>query len=147
MRAMDGLFDPAPLWKFILLKPYYFVRVLVGIYPFFFSKPLSDATLKPLIFNYHSAIRNAPETEGLPLGSAGFCWGGRYNTLLCQEDDLIEVGFKAHPSNVKFPDDWAKVKKPFSVCIGDVEKSVGIEEVKLIKSLLEEKEATELVIL
>ncbi|PQE25993.1 Dienelactone hydrolase protein [Rutstroemia sp. NJR-2017a BBW] len=147
MHAMDGLFEPSSLWETILYKPYYIVRVLFGIYHFFLSKSLSEATIKPLVFNYHSAIRNAPETAGLPLGSAGLCWGGKYTTLLCQEDDLVDAGFTAHPSNVKFPDDWAKVKKPLSVCIGDVDKAVGIEEVKQIKALLEEKEATELVIL
>ena len=60
--------------------------------------------------------------------------------MLCQEESAIDVGFTAHPSKMKFPDDWEKVKKPLSVSIGDVDLGIGIGEVKKIKTVLEEKE-------
>ena len=53
---------------------------------------------------------------------------------------MIDAGFTAHPSKMKFPDEYDMVKKPLSIAIGDVDMGINIDMVKKIKTLLEKKE-------
>ncbi|KAE9368109.1 dienelactone hydrolase family protein [Stipitochalara longipes BDJ] len=78
-----------------------------------------------------------PETNTLKIGSAGFCWGGKYTILLSQQPDLIDAAFTAHPSKMKVPEAWDKVQKPLSVAIGDVDTGIKIDMAKDVKTLLE----------
>ena len=95
--------------------------------------------------------------EGLRVGSAGFCWGGKYTILLGQGrkygdgggsesgsgglegKGLIDAAFVAHPSKMAFPSDWEKIAVPFSMAIGDVDLGIGIEHVREIEGVLEGK--------
>lgn len=74
-----------------------------------------------------SSLR-AHEGSGLPLGAAGFCWGGKYATLLCHSPSsldgqkitpLIDAGFAAHPGGLALPADIEAVSLPLSLAIGD----------------------------
>ncbi len=47
--------------------------------------------------------------------------------------------FTAHPSPMKFPDEWEKVSKPLSLAIGDVDMGIKVERVREIKAVLEKK--------
>ena len=138
MHAMDVLLEPASWFTTIFYKPFYLLQVIAAAIPFFLRN--KDDAIKPRVWNFLTGVRDNPETSGLKVGVAGFCWGGKYTILLSHESDMIDVGFVAHPSNMKFPEEWDAVRKPLSMAIGDVDLGINIDMVKDIKALLEKKE-------
>jgi dienelactone hydrolase len=138
MHAMDSVLEPSSWFATIVYKPFYLLQFIAAAIPFLIKN--KDAVVKPRIWNFFTALHSDPETSNLKVGSAGFCWGGKYTILLSHEEGLIDVGFTAHPSKMKFPEEWAAVKKPLSVAIGDVDMGIKIDMVKDIKGLLEKKE-------
>ena len=140
MHVMDGVLEPASWFTTIVYKPFYLLRFIAAAIPFLLRN--KDEVIKPRVWNFCTGVRNDPETSNLKLGAAGFCWGGKYTILLSHEQNMIDVGFTAHPSKMKFPDEWEAVKKPLSVAIGDVDLGIKIDMVKDIKALLEKKEDT-----
>jgi dienelactone hydrolase len=135
MHAMESLRAPSPsIFTAIFYKPLWLLRVIGAAVPFLFFN--RESVTKPKVFKFHNALRSDPETESLKIGSAGFCWGGKYTICLAQEPNLIDVGFTAHPSKMKFPE-WDRVQKPLSIGIGDVDTGIKIDMVKDIKTLLE----------
>ncbi|RDL29944.1 Uncharacterized protein BP5553_10571 [Venustampulla echinocandica] len=142
MHAMESLLTPSPsIFTTIFYKPVWLVKVFVAIVPFLLTN--KESAIKPKIFKFHEALRNDPETSKLKLGSAGFCWGGKYTILLSQTEDLVDAGFTAHPSKMKFPNDWDKVQKPLAIAIGDVDLGINLKMVKDIKKLLEDMKPKE----
>jgi len=87
--------------------------------------------------SFFSALRTSTD---LPIGAAGFCWGGRIVTDLCRTapngQPLIDAGFAAHPSNLAVPKAIEPLKVPYSVCIGDVDHGMPIEQVRKLENLL-----------
>jgi dienelactone hydrolase len=133
---MESFLAPSPsILTTIVFKPFWLFRVIFAAIPFLVYN--GESVIKPKVFKFHEALRADPDTKSLKVGSAGFCWGGKYTTLLAQEYNLIDVGFTAHPSKMKFPDEWDKVQKPLSIAIGDVDAGIKIDMVKDIKTLLE----------
>lgn len=133
---MESLLAPSPsIFTTIFYKPLWLLRVIGAAVTFLFYN--GESVIKPKTFQFHEALRSDPETKSLKIGSAGFCWGGKYTIHLAQEPNLIDVGFTAHPSKMKFPEDWDKLQKPLSIAIGDVDLGIKIDMVKDIKTLLE----------
>lgn len=142
METMDALLGPSPsIATTLFYKPVWAVKFAGAAIPFMARN--RDAVVRPRIFDFHRAVRADPATAHLALGSAGYCWGGKYTIHLCQEDGIVDAGFAAHPSKMAFPDDWEKVVKPLAVAIGDVDMVIGIEGVKKIKELLEGRKDVE----
>jgi hypothetical protein len=86
-----------------------------------------DGVASPRIYSFLKATR---EHEGarLPVGTAGFCWGAKYVTELCWDqtktdsgERLIDCGFIAHPSNLKYPSDIEKVVLPLSCAAAEID--------------------------
>jgi dienelactone hydrolase len=133
---MESLLAPSPsIFTTLFYKPIWLLKVISAAVPFLIYN--GESTIKPNVFSFHEALHSDPETASLKIGSAGFCWGGKYTILLSQEPNLIDVAFTAHPTKMKFPEDWDKVQKPLSVAIGDVDMGIKIEMVNDIKTLLE----------
>jgi len=133
--------SPAPWFTTIFLKPWYLIKTIAGVVPaLFFGR---DSVIKPRVFPFFEALKTDSETANLKVGAAGFCWGGRYVTLLCQDEKagLISAGFTAHPSNLSMPDDIENVKIPLSIAIGDVDMGMDIGKVNQAKEILEKKKA------
>lgn len=145
MQAMDSLLNPSPsLFTTLLKKPLWAIQFLSQAIPFLLRNKESIAL--PRILAFHRALRDTPtaEAEGLKVGSAGFCWGGKYSILLTHaraEDEgrggLVDAAFVAHPKEMAFPSEWEKIDRPFSMAIGDVDMGIGIGDVRRIKGLLE----------
>lgn len=61
----------------------------------------------------------------MPLGAAGFCWGGKHvvniarGGLAKNGSPLVDAVFTGHPSILEIPSELEKVVKPLSVAIGD----------------------------
>ena len=97
----------------------------------------------PRVVKFMTALRSN-EAASLPVGVAGFCWGGKHVTLLCADKDktpdgesLITCGFTAHPSALAVPADIEAVKLPLSISIGDVDFGLAIGKVNEAKQILE----------
>lgn len=79
----------------------------------------------PRVKGFIEAIRQSKEGH-LPLGAAGFCWGGLHVLALAREPfttakeaPLVNAVFTAHPSNISIPDDVTGLRMPVSLAIGD----------------------------
>ena len=113
--------------------------------------------VQPRLVAFLSSIRSAPGTAALPIGLAGFCWGGKFVFLLCSpsadhdndEKDpstkkpLIDCGFTAHPSNLALPEDAESVTVPMSVSAGSEDVVLGMGEVAKIQNAFKLKGGVE----
>ena len=102
---------------------------------------------KPRIYAFFTSLR---ASTPLPIGTAGFCWGGKYVTLLCQGSDnddekeeassLVDCGFAAHPSGLDLPTDVEAVRLPLSICNGSLDFQLKAEGNGIIEEVFERKE-------
>lgn len=100
---------------------------------------------KPRIDKFFRDLQ-ADNTNGLPVGVAGYCWGGKHVFLLCSDSEksasgksLVNCGFTAHPSNLVIPADAQGVNLPLSVMVGDIDIALPLAKVQTTKEILEEK--------
>ena len=110
--------------------------------PFMYYQRLSIT--KPRVFNFFTALR---ESTTLPIGAAGFCWGGKFSILLCADIEktssgksLIDAGYAAHPSNLVMPTDIEQVKLPLCISNGTLDIQLKPEGMETIKGIFKEKE-------
>ena len=97
------------------------------------------AVSAPKIQSYFHSVRQADPS--LPIGAAGFCWGGKHTIDLASGTEvngkpLIDAGFTAHPSNVVVPADIKRIKKPVSIAIGDKDMVMSMAQVKQTQDVL-----------
>ncbi|KAL0942586.1 dienelactone hydrolase family protein [Colletotrichum truncatum] len=144
-----------PVAAFTLLR--YVIPLFVGT---------RSSVVVPRIANYLRALRVNPpsplpppstsdsssaDVKELKIGVAGFCWGGKYTVLLTQGaggpfgEQLVDVGFTAHPSMVNVPSDFEKVVLPLSVANGDNDSMMGRARMVQTKEVLGAKENCEVV--
>lgn len=108
---------------------------------------------KPRVYDFFRALRTS---TALPIGAAGFCWGGKYVTLLSAgnaSDDakssdgkaLLEAGFVAHPSFLVIPGDIDPISVPYSVAHPTADMNIGPEQAKTFQKALEGKKDVEFV--
>jgi dienelactone hydrolase len=106
-----------------------------------------DAVAQPQIFSFLKAVRKH-EASNLPLGVAGFCWGGKHVTKLCWDQEktddgkrLIDCGYVAHPSMLKYPSDIEGIKLPYSCAAASIDPQMTDENAKQTKEILVSKTA------
>lgn len=114
-----------------------------GFLPFMFNNRLSVA--RPRVYAFFHALRTA-QGATLPIGAAGFCWGGKYVFELCSDAEkasngksLIDCGFTAHPSNLSIPQDADAVTKPLSIAVGDADFVMPLAQVETTREILRKK--------
>jgi dienelactone hydrolase len=87
----------------------------------------------------------------MPVGVAGFCWGGLHTIRLSHNtadtttengQPLADAFFTAHPSSVSVPQDVEAIARSLSVAIGDDDAVMGIKQVREMQALLERKKDT-----
>ncbi|KAK4546942.1 hypothetical protein LTR36_001674 [Oleoguttula mirabilis] len=101
----------------------------------------------PKILDFFKAVKGK-EAIDLPVGTAGFCWGAKYVTELCWDqakaDDgkrLVDCGYIAHPSNLKYPGDVEMVVLPLSVSAAEHDMQMSAENAQQTKDVLTAKTA------
>ncbi|KAL5333015.1 Alpha/Beta hydrolase protein [Aspergillus crustosus] len=133
-----------------VVKPYHIVRLLAGIGPFIFSNRPGKSY--PIVSSWFKSLRESPEGSSLPIGAAGFCWGGKHTLLLARggstnvdwvERGLIDAGFTGHPSLLEVPGDIEKVTLPVSYALGDLDSNLKADQIEVIKKVVERKAASE----
>ena len=98
----------------------------------------------PRVTTFLKALR---ENRGatLPVGIAGFCWGGLHGVKLSHDDantklangrPLADAFFVAHPSNLTIPQDIADVGRNLSIAIGDDDGVMPIKQVQVAQKIL-----------
>ena len=120
--------------------------MIINFIPFRFYNRLSIT--QPKVFDFFKSLR-ADQAAALPLGAAGFCFGGKFIVLLAHDTEkaangrsLIDAGFAAHPSLLAIPLDIEAVKVPLSISIGDIDMAVPVAQCHKMKETLKKKDAT-----
>jgi len=120
---------------------------LTHFLPFMYRNRLSVAT--PRVLEFFKALR-ANEAVNLPVGTAGYCWGGKYTFMLCSDSEkasngksLVDCGFTAHPSNLVIPADAEAIKLPISISVGDIDFVYKIDQIKQTQEIFAKKEDVE----
>ena len=94
-----------------------------------------------------SFLKQLREDKGaaLPVGIAGFCWGGLHAVKLTHTNadtrapngrPLADAIFTAHPSNLNIAQDFGDVKGNLSVAIGDDDGVMGMKQVRQAQQIL-----------
>ncbi|KAI9789429.1 MAG: hypothetical protein M1833_002423 [Piccolia ochrophora] len=131
-------------WWAALWKPLAALQALSLFLPWLFSARAS--VTKPRMLAFCRALRAG---SVLPLGVAGFCWGGRYAFHLGTEegpegrDGLVDAVFIAHPSLVSLPGDVAGVRCPVSVAVGDKDHQMPPPKIEVLREVLSKKAEVE----
>lgn len=99
----------------------------------------------PIVETFFKAVR---ENEGstVPIGAAGFCWGGKHTVVLAHDASnannnkpLIDAAFTGHPSLLKFPDDINKITIPTSFALAEVDMVVDASKIEQIQNAIEKQ--------
>lgn len=125
-RALLSLkaFSATGLWA-QLAKIYHAFNVARYLIPFFIFCRAGVA--RPKIASFLGSLKTQTHPD-LPIGTAGFCWGGKWVTELCWDGEMNRTrggekvtmcGFTAHPSLLKFPEDVERVRLPLSVAAAE----------------------------
>lgn len=137
----------------LTVNRFYVLQFAYGVLPFFLYNRFALAW--PRI---HTFFENVRLDEGLilPVGAAGFCWGGKPvltlthpHVVTTDGQALVEAVFTGHPSALSLPSDVAAITKPSSIAIGDKDVVMPLSHTTLVQeawSTLGEDMATEVVI-
>ncbi|KAH8687689.1 dienelactone hydrolase [Tricladium varicosporioides] len=151
--------SPQPWLTTIFYKPAWVAQILYHAIPFIIRN--RQANFQPRVYNFITALRTSPppyETDDLKISAAGFCWGGYYTVLLCQNSPdtrvkrhksqkdsetalpLIDCGYTAHPSMLKVPKDIQPIELPICISIGEEDQQMSGPNVLITKEILEKKD-------
>lgn len=127
-------------------KAYHFLRLVWYGWPFL--KKDKAHLVRPRVLNFFRKLQHSHPQ--LPVGAAGYCWGGQWVVELCTEplDDSTEqvkpfvvCGFTAHPSRLKLPKDIEAVTYPLSIAAAGIDQQIPIAKARQIEEILKAKTA------
>ncbi|PYH92901.1 alpha/beta-hydrolase [Aspergillus ellipticus CBS 707.79] len=123
-------------------KPYHILCTIYGVVPFLYRNRFGKSW--PVVKDFFAALRKN-EGAALPVGAAGFCWGGKHTVILAHGAEvdgkpLINAGFTGHPSMLEIPADIEKITIPVSFAMGELDSAVKLPQIKQIESALNQKE-------
>lgn len=100
----------------------------------------------PKVHTFFEAVR-LNEGKDLPIGAAGFCWGGKHTvnlahgSLATDDRPLIDAAFTGHPSNLDIPGELRDVVKPISFAMAEKDMVLSLAQVEQIRVALKETSA------
>lgn len=112
-------------------------HVFWGIYAFvpwlYFCRP---SRTFPTVKAFFAALRRA-EGSTLPIGVAGFCWGGKHTISLTypenySQDDgiaprpMVDAAFTGHPSFLEVPRDIGSITVPTSFALPEKDHHIHV---------------------
>lgn len=124
------------------MKSLHILLAVWGFIPLVIYNRISQSA--PFVRGFFEQLRK-DEGETLPIGAAGFCWGGKHTVLLAHGlsingKPLIDAGFTGHPSLLALPQDIEKITLPVSFAIGDKDNAISVEQARSIRNILELKQ-------
>jgi dienelactone hydrolase len=132
-------------WTGIATKPYHIFWTMYGFIPFRMGNTIK-ATM-PRVNSFLSSIRGSADSA-LPVGCAGFCWGGQHVVRLGLGDSvdpatklpLSDSLFTAHPSSVTEAD-FKHIKRPISVASGSKDIVTSLDMIRKAEAALRQSGA------
>ena len=130
-----------------LTKPYHVGSVIATAIPYVYNNKFPKSW--PKVTTFMNSLRTSDEDSRLPIGVAGFCWGGKHTINLAHGFktpsglNLIDAAFTAHPSNLDIPAEIEKVRFPLSIAQPEKDMAVRPEQYALIKETLGKLEKEE----
>lgn len=128
-------------------KPWYVFWAVYNAIPFGILN--NFAFTLPRVEKFLKMLREDELHEGKRWGWLGFvrfCWVGSWRFWLRRGKKtdggryLVDVAFAGHPSGISLPTDIEMLTAPMSVAIGDVDFTMGKEDVIKLKEGLEKME-------
>lgn len=126
-----------------MAKVYHILVLIRYFIPFKIANP--DSKSRTQITDFCKALRKDQASE-LPIGVAGFCWGGKWVVELCADKfktsdgkSLVDVGYTAHPSQLTFPDDINKVVLPLSISACEIDPGFSRKQYEDTRDILAAK--------
>lgn len=119
--------------------PYHIITLMSAFIPFMTRNSYPKSM--PKVESFFTAVR-ANEGKDLPIGAAGFCWGGQHTVRLAHgvknaEGKLLcDAGFTAHPSGLKLPEDIKKMVEPVAFAIAENDMAVNAQKGREIEAEL-----------
>lgn len=118
-----------------------------GLVPFWIANRWSLCW--PRITSFMKAVREG-EGASLPVGAAGFCWGGKHVMVLAHDSEkagngksLVDACFTAHPSDLSIPTELDKIRKPVSIAVGDKDFVMPMKDVEAARATWSKKHDVE----
>ncbi|ORY61776.1 dienelactone hydrolase family protein [Pseudomassariella vexata] len=128
-------------WWDLMFKPYHYFWLIYGLGTFMTNNRFGKSF--PMIKDWLTIVRRN-EAAHLPLGVAGFCWGGKHVVLLAENfkadgKPLMDAGFACHPSQLSFYEDIKKARVPVSFAVGDHDIQMSVAQAEEIRKMVEAK--------
>ena len=124
---------------------YYIAATMFDFLPFLYRNRFGVSW--PRVTGFLKKLQ-AHKDSALPVGIAGFCWGGLHAIRLTHDTEgsktangrpLADAFFTAHPSNVAVAQDIGGVRGNLSIAIGDDDGVMGIKQVREAEAILKEQ--------
>lgn len=130
-----------------LSKMYNIPFIIYSAIPFFYFNRISRSY--PIVKDFFIALRTSTP---LPVGAAGFCWGGKHAVLLAGDPTqiispdgsgkpLIDAAFTGHPSLLDLSTDIEAMVRPVSFAVGDGDPQISVVQANQIRGIVEAKPA------
>ena len=139
-------FSATGLWN-QLAKVGHAVYLAWHFLPFmFWCRP---AVTGPRVYGFVKALKQN-EAKDLPVGTAGFCFGGHFVTRFCWDKEQNKLddgtratvcGFVAHPSFLTYPTDIENITLPYSCAAAEHDPQMSAEQAKQTEETLKGKTA------
>jgi dienelactone hydrolase len=100
----------------------------------------------PKVRAFFEAVR-CDEGQDVPIGAAGFCWGGKHTVnlahggLATNGKPLIDAAFSGHPSALDIPGELKDVVTPLSFAMAEKDMALSLAQVEQIRVALKETSA------
>ncbi|KAF2122869.1 Alpha/Beta hydrolase protein [Lophiotrema nucula] len=146
---MNGTYAPPHLLTSIhrlsqpgLGKLWHLVKCIYYLIPFRWAT--RPSVTKPKIINFFKDIRRN-EGANLPVGTAGYCWGGKWTTVLASDSEreagrsLVDATYTAHPSALAIPSDISAIRIPTSIAAAALDERYPKEQVDATEAILKRK--------
>ncbi|KAH0593545.1 hypothetical protein MHUMG1_08683 [Metarhizium humberi] len=114
------------------------VQTVLAAVPFFIR--CAPGRTFPGVKGFFEQLRKE-EGQALPIGAAGFCWGGKHTVTLAHGAEingqpLIDAGFTGHPSLLSLPSDVEKIKRPVSFACAEDDNQISLKQAEQIKAIV-----------
>ncbi|EMR65257.1 putative dienelactone hydrolase family protein [Eutypa lata UCREL1] len=136
MKALEG-----KTWWDTFAKPIHGFWLFYGLITWLIPNRVSRRF--PAVKAFFEAVRRN-EGAHLPIGTAGYCWGGHHVVNLASGykadgKPLIDAAFTAHPSMLTFYDDIEKIRIPTSFAVPTTDNQMSLEQAEGTRKIIEAK--------